>query len=70
MSSLVIGGNTMKQNVIYESQEYAINTVFILPNIIRLLALIFLSISLLQILMEKVINIEFPKMLWSMKKDL
>lgn len=60
----------MKQNVIYESQEYAINTVFILPNIIRLLALIFLSISLLQILMEKVINIEFPKMLWSMKKDL
>lgn len=54
----------------YESQEYAISTVFIPPNSTRLLALTFLSIRLLQILMEEMTNTEFPKMFWSMKKEL
>lgn len=40
----IIGENTMKQKMIYESQAYAVNTVFIFPSITEVTALTFLSI--------------------------
>lgn len=68
LNTLVIGENTMKQRMIYESQEYTVNIVFILPNMTQVTALTFLSIRSLQVLMEEVINTEFPECFGPLRK--
>lgn len=60
----------MKQRMIYESQEYTVNIVFILPNMTQVTALTFLSIWSLQVLMEEVIDTEFLESLVHLEKQL